>query len=123
MTEIELKNYEKACDEIFGKWNRMDSTTPKCLICRKDIVFFDTFKNGDGSTHNSFEGGDVRISFGYGSRHDQLGGHGMPGQNPMEKLLNCDKIYARICDSCFEEVYPLMEGYMVREEITEERVV
>ena len=94
--------------------------TPKCLICRKEI---------EVDEHNTFAGGDVVISFGYGGRHDQCGGHpnglrcGTPALTPLEQLLQCDRIYARMCDDCFEEVYPLFEGYMVTKEIKEERVV
>ena len=120
MTETEYKNYEKACDEIFGKENRMEiKTTAKCLICQKNIVF-------SHEEHNSFEGGDVVISFGYGSRYDQMGWRELAevrnAGGSLQPLLSCDKIYARICDDCFEKVAPLMEGYMLKAP-EEERVV
>ena len=90
----------------------MEFAKPKCLICQKLI---------EVDENNFFDGGDVVISFGYGSRHDQCG---IPDPtNDMEKMLNCNKIYARMCDDCWEKVFPLCEGHMVTTEQREERVV
>ena len=83
----------------------------KCLICQKAL------ENAE------FSGGDILITFGYGSRHDQLGMRSMEAINDMEKMLQCDEIRAKMCDDCFEAMYPLCQGFNVTVEETEERVV
>jgi Mg2+ and Co2+ transporter CorA len=86
----------------------------KCIICCKEINASDDY---------FFDGGDVLISFGYGSKHDQLGFRGVQAENDMEKMLQCDQIRAKICDDCFEKVFPMCKGYKVRTETIEERIV
>jgi uncharacterized protein YlaI len=87
---------------------------PKCLICKK-IIKIDEI--------GFFDGGEVLISFGYGSRYDQKQGSPYKvSSSKLEKMLNCE-IRARICDDCFEEVFPLCEGYYVTNKIEEKRIV
>lgn len=86
----------------------------KCIVCRDEIK----------SYHDCFEGGDILISFGYGSRYDQLGSP-LPfpntSQKDIDKLLQCDQIRAKICDDCFELIFPMCEGYEIRN--IEERII
>ena len=90
----------------------MENTTLKCLICQKELA-----------GEEFFAGGDILISFGYGSRHDQLGVKSVEAVNDMERMLQCDEIRAVICDDCFEAVYPMCQGFNVTVEEIEERVV
>ena len=87
---------------------------PKCLICKNELK---ADPNGD-----YFAGGNILMSFGYGSKHDQLG-VAQPPHSDLDKLLACNQIRARICDNCFDEVYLLCEGWKVATKQTEERVV
>ncbi len=61
-------------------------------------------------------GGNLDVSFYYGSRHDQMDDFGrtvrLP-ENPTrrDQLLRCYKIRAYICDDCFETHAHLFDGY------------
>jgi hypothetical protein len=91
---------------------------PKCLICHKVLKVDPTSEHWGW-----FQGGDIIISFGYGSRHDQLRMKDILPTGDMDRLLQCDEIRARICDSCFEERFSLCEGYNVTTEKKIEKVI
>lgn len=101
---------------------------PVCLICGNP---FDM--DEEDQRHNTFAGGDVVISFGYGSIHDQLGfgslgdeylaKHMSETEAKMARMLKTDKIYARMCDDCWTKVWERCEGINVTTETKEERVV
>lgn len=86
----------------------------KCIFCEKDMTgIADTFQPDDG--------GEVRINFSYGSRHDQeldMKGCGFHihhvielSETRLQKLLCCEKIVGYVCDDCFEKKQHLFSGY------------
>lgn len=85
----------------------------KCLKCEKPMSMMkDMEKNPD-------DGGEMVVSFHYGSRHDMC--LGMPerlarhdkAKTYRERLLFCDQIRAYICDDCFEKHIDLFQGWQV----------
>lgn len=82
----------------------------KCLKCEKELKILEP------TTSNIDDGGDLNVSFHYGSRHDMcLGYKGRKemhsGEDRRAKLLSCDHIQAYICDDCFEKHIELFDGY------------
>jgi len=77
-------------------------TIVKCLCCEKEM---DIDEQGCLSG-----GGFMEVSFGFGSRNDQVGG----GNDPL--LDVSDEIEAYICDDCFDKRRNLMRGFRVRTE-------
>jgi hypothetical protein len=83
----------------------------KCLKCEKELKFL------ENSSSNIDDGGDLNVSFHYGSRHDMcLGFSGRKmihkdGEDRRARLLSCDHIQAYICDDCFEQHIELFDGY------------
>jgi hypothetical protein len=77
----------------------------KCVFCERELepVFED-------NQFQAFGGGDLKVSFGFGSRHDHLGQR-PDSEVPLERLLACDVIVGFICDDCFEKKHELFEGY------------
>lgn len=97
----------------------------KCLKCEKPLSMLpDMPANPDGA-------GEIVVSFGYGSRHDQCSGWGgMPppssGAPRHHRLTNtsvCNEVRAYVCDDCFEQYAHLFEGWSVRRVRPEERKV
>lgn len=79
----------------------------KCLICEKDLIMDD---------HELImDGGFVKISFHFGSRHDQCKGFHREGKvdSHQEMLLQSDEIEAYICDDCFTRKAILCRGFRV----------
>jgi hypothetical protein len=86
---------------------------PKCLLCKKELEV-----NECGPS----DGGCAIISFGYGSRHDQIG-YSNPPEGALDKMLSCDEIRCVICDDCFEKNLDLFEGYRIKTHTKKTRVI
>jgi len=82
----------------------------KCLKCEKELRYL-----MPGST-NVDDGGDMVVTFHYGSRHDLMLGFSNErfvrptGNTRLEWLLRSDRIMAYICDDCFAKHAELFEG-------------
>lgn len=82
----------------------------KCLKCEKDLRYL-----MPGST-NVDDGGDMVVTFHYGSRHDLMLGFSNEryvkptGNTRLEWLLRSGRIMAYICDDCFAKHAELFEG-------------
>ena len=81
----------------------------QCVICEKHL------KTDEGTVYDA---GYITITFHYGSDFDQMLGfrphpsfEGDTGKEDLNKLLNCDKIEAHICDECFEKKYKFFTGF------------
>jgi len=81
----------------------------KCICCER--VLPSAF---DNSIEHPLDGGEVRISFHYGSRYDHLG-YRTSDRTALttkpEQLASCHKIFGVICDDCFEKKAELLRGY------------
>lgn len=91
-----------------------------CLICEKKIDLIEPgFDMLDG-------GGFVKVSFGYGSKHDQIGLRepkhndkypiesipipGVENEDLITRILASYKVCSYICDECFEKKIHLFWG-------------
>ena len=86
-----------------------------CLICEKQVNMLNEY-NLDGA-------GEIIVSFGYGSNHDQIGVPDLTPQKRMDVLLSSDTIKSVICDSCFEKKEHCFNGYNVRTTLSEKLIV
>lgn len=81
----------------------------KCLKCEKSLETLPNCSNVDG-------GGDMDVTFHYGSKHDMcigFGGYRALSDIRREQLLACDLIKAYICDECFDKHSELFEGFKI----------
>lgn len=80
-----------------------------CIVCSKHLINIFLEKGSKFNNPDSFpviEGGTAQISFGYGSRYDQI-----------ENLAECTnyKYIACICDDCFSDKKSLIKKVRLRE--------
>jgi len=79
-----------------------------CIICSKRLPNIcltpDDDKYDNSGVHPNIEGGTAEISFGYGSRHDQI-----------ENLLECAnyRYIGCICDDCFDDKRSLIKRVLI----------
>lgn len=106
-------------DPNIGRYRKSDpmTYTVKCFICEKDLVY---------DREWVYDGGVVHLSFGYGSRHDQMGMRHEVPKNHLDKLLCSNEIEGYICDDCVERKQKLLRGFhvmkkTVREETTNQK--
>ena len=96
----------------------------KCICCEKELE-----PVSDSSVMQPYNGGEVRVSFHYGSRFDWLGSRTpirddelnivaheprqgvLERENRAERLSGCSHILAVLCDDCFEAKSHLFSGY------------
>lgn len=88
----------------------------KCLKCEKELTRLDP------GERNVNGGGELRVSFGYGSTHDMMtdlfevprNSHEVLPEAPRhDRLLGCELVNAYICDSCFVKHAELFEGFKI----------
>lgn len=114
--------YEYHCPKCFGlnydpnagRYRKSDpmSYNVQCLICEKALVYDNEWV---------YDGGVIHLSFGYGSKHDQMGMRSQMPENHLDKLLCSNQIEGYVCDECFEKKQSLLRGFHVkRKEIREE---
>jgi hypothetical protein len=92
----------------------------QCLICEKNIkLIYSNYPN------NPDNGGEITVSFGYGSKHDQLPfiERSLDAPLRIDNLLSCDLIKAWICDDCFEKKQHLFNGFQIKKQVTEIKVI
>ena len=77
----------------------------KCLICFKEL---EPVEHGESQP---YDGGEIQVRFGFGSRHDQE--FNPDGQSRRDGLLGCQQIVAYICDDCFDQRIDCFEGYSI----------
>lgn len=75
-----------------------DKIQLQCLICEKKLERIKGMDCPNGC-------GEIQVTFGYGSRFDQL-------NNP----LRADLIITHICDDCFKKKYHLFKRFIVKTE-------
>jgi hypothetical protein len=97
--------------------------TMKCLKCERELKILEP------TSSNIDDGGDMEVTFHYGSRHDMcLGFSGRKtmhsGDSRLGKLLSCDVVRAYICDDCFEKHVDLFQGFdVIRPRPEEKKIV
>jgi len=75
---------------MIGEYEQPD----KCFICEKQLI-------DPKIVYQGIEGGEVELSFGYGSKFDQCNGY-------------YNRIYiSAICDDCFEKKRKLFTQYTI----------
>ena len=76
----------------------------KCFVCEQEVQ--------ENPLCGIDDAGYINFSFGYGSRHDQIG-CSKNSDKFIERLLSSEEIQAVICDDCFEKKQHLCSGYNV----------
>ncbi len=76
-------------------------------------------------TRNPDHGGEITVHFGYGSRHDQLLciERSLDAPLRIDNLLNCNLIKTWICDDCFEKKQHLFNGFRIKKQVSEIKII
>lgn len=100
----------------------------RCIFCEKELPA------NQGSKESNFQpenGGEVRVSFHYGSKYDYIG-YQSPVLEPYShknhsdrsvRLAGCSHIMGVICDSCFRAKSHLFQGWNEKPDKSLEKLV